>query len=773
MASPGWSVGGDKGSPPPKIRPMASLNGIEVVDRIEGSRGALLTDSPPELDSAPDVVGPEGPFCFPISTAASFTATTIRTPYRQDIYVRDSDANVVAMATDGDSISLPRGQYTVELPSFPTKVYLAADAAIEAIPQEQTTKIVLDEPRSVYVGARSHHSRPAYSVAVPRTPAGVRQAVSVFGQALKTHSPERSFSTLRGHPPSIAWMDECNEDAKTPIPPSDPPATIRVPDDFESVLQVAPLAYYLGATVEATAGEPVLSVDGMEYPLGTAATEGPRAFEASTLGDAAHRVLRHLFTLDCVVRTVGFYEVPLQAHDRLRERLQVDRQALYDAPLPARTQAYLALPHAPVADVSPRWSLTTDMTATAEEARALPYLATRLAQIRIHEETPSAGNRDGAVSPSDSAGSTPGHAPTTASPNSSSGGGGSSHGGSVGESAPAPQTESNRATPVKLPETNSQQQVWTGSGVAAEATTTRPADFARAAERGTDDLPEQVTIDVICTDSRMDDETIVRDLYGNRQLLEYEVRHHDDATKETVRGVLQGDANLVHYIGHAKPEGLVCDDGLLRPDEVDGIGPDLAVLNGCESERLARAFADCGLLAALATTEKVQNRPAVRLGTAIARLLNGGWPVNAAFGLLSRVFPDTDQYAVVGDGTISLVQHGDGVPTAFTLFRDEMEFVAQVPTELQPSEPPTIPRGKFGVLVETFATPTFETGSFYTSYLDPIEGRALTGGYAGCAVLDPETIEREIGDTAYPVFVNRQLAWACDLIAGERPLIAE
>jgi hypothetical protein len=769
MEAPGWEDGEKSVTPPPKIRPLASLNGVEVVDRIEGSRGTLLTDSPPNLSPAPEAVDATDVFCFPISAAASLQARTIRTPYRQDIYIRDSDANVVAMATDGEPVSLPQGHYTVELPSFPAKVYLAVDGAIEAIPQDQTTKIVLGEAESVFVGARSHHRRPARSVAVPKTPAGVRRAVSVFGQTLKTLSPERSFSTLRGHPPSIVWESEHDRDAQPPSPPANPPVTIRVPDDFESVFKVAPLAYYLGAAVESTTGPPALVLDGTAYPLGGSNTTGPRAFEAPTLSAAAHRVLRHIFTLDCVVRTVGFYEVPLQAHERLAERLALDRSALYDASLPARTEAYLSLPHEPVADVAPRWPLTTDMTTTAEEARALPYLAARLSRIRVHEP-PSSGETGGAARLlDDSLGS------GAATPTASGVGAGStpSGGGSVGESVPAPQTDSSEGRTVKLPAADSQQQVWTGSGAAREATTTLPADFARTAERGTDDLPEQVAIDVICTDERMEDETVVRDLYGNRQLLEYEVRHHDDATKETVREVLQGDANLVHYIGHAKPEGLVCDDGLLRPTEVDEIGPELAVLNGCESEQLARAFADRGLLAALATTEKVQNRPAARLGTGIARLLNAGWPVNAAFGLLSRVYTDTEQYAVVGDGTISLVQHGDGVPTAFTLWRDEMEFAAQVPDSLQWPDPPSVPAGEIGVLVETFATPTFATGSFYTSYLDPIESRALTGGYAGYAVLDPETIEQEIGDTAYPVFINRNLTWACDLIAGERPLIAE
>jgi hypothetical protein len=761
-----WSGNGEESvSTPPKIRPLDGLTGVEVVDRIEGSRGVLLTDTDPAISTSPAAADSDGPFCFPVTSAASISATTIRTPYRQDIYVREEDANVAGMATDGEPVTLPRGRYTIELPSFPTKVYLAVDAAVEAIPEEQSTRINLRQVEYVYVGARSHHRRPARSVEVPKTPAGVRRAVSVFGSALKTYSPERSFSTLRGHPPSIVWADEQSAtDPEQAVPPSEPPATIRVPDDYASVFPVAPLAYYLDANVEATLGDPELAVGGTTYPLGTDDSDAPLAFEAPTLSASAHRVFRHLFTLDCVVRTVGFYQVPLQAHLRLRDRLGIDRQALYDAPLPERTQAYLSLPHAPVTEVAPQWALTTDMTPTAEEARTLPYLAARLARIRVHEDSLS----DAAVSPSPR-GAPDNPSATTA----ATGGPAHGEGGSVGDAGTTTDATETTAPPVELPDTDSQQHVWTGTGVAAEATTTRPADFARSVERRPDDLPEQVTVDVVCTDERMEDETIVRELYGNRQLLEYEVRHHDKADKETVRDALQSDANLLHYIGHAEPGGLVCDDGLLKPDEVSEIGPDLAVLNGCESERLARSFADRGLLAALATTEKVQDTPAARLGTALARLLNGGWPVNAAFSFLSRVSPDTGKYAVVGDGTISLVQHGDGVPTAFTIWRDEMEYAAQVPAALRCPDPPSIPPGKVGVMVETFATPTFGPGGFYTSYLDDIEARSLTGGFGGYAVLTPEEVFDEIGDTAYPVFIDRHLNWACDLVPGERPLIAD
>jgi hypothetical protein len=178
-----------------------------------------------------------------------------------------------------------------------------------------------------------------------------------------------------------------------------------VPDTFEAVYPVAPLAYYLAATVEV--GPPELEVGGTVYPLGGDDDEaGPLAFQGTDLSSTAHQLLQHIFTLDCIVRTTGFYEVDLQAQERLATQLSLPLEDLYEASFPKRTQAYLALPHAPINDVAPQWQVTAEMTPSPEEARALPYLASRLANIRVHQPAPATATRSqdtesgGTVAPS-------------------------------------------------------------------------------------------------------------------------------------------------------------------------------------------------------------------------------------------------------------------------------------------------------------------------------------------------------------------------------------
>lgn len=89
-------------------------------------------------------------------------------------------------------------------------------------------------------------------------------AISALSSALKTTTCERSYPTLRGHPPRI----ECGDKLHIPDELSRPETGIRleVPPSLENVFVAAPLVYYLGA--EMVPGEkPRLVTERFEYPL--------------------------------------------------------------------------------------------------------------------------------------------------------------------------------------------------------------------------------------------------------------------------------------------------------------------------------------------------------------------------------------------------------------------------------------------------------------------------------------------------------------------------
>src|SRR5699024_9950506 len=149
---------------------------------------------------------------------------------------------------------------------------------------------------AVTVGARSYHKRPAATVRTPADPESMMAAISTFGSALKTTSPERAYPTLRGHPPAIELGDTLSiPDSFTR---SDPAVTIEIPADLKYIYSAAPLAYYLGAELVASEELRLCAGESFEYTL-----DSEHGFETEV-----ERVLKQTFLLDCVTRTEGLYD---------------------------------------------------------------------------------------------------------------------------------------------------------------------------------------------------------------------------------------------------------------------------------------------------------------------------------------------------------------------------------------------------------------------------------------------------------------------------------
>jgi hypothetical protein len=106
------------------------------------------------------------------------------------------------------------------------------------------------------------------------------KGISLFGNAMKTWSPERTFPSLRGHPPLLELADECR--IPDTLSPPDTGIEMTVPAEHAWLYPAVPLAYWLGATVES--GPPALYADGRRYPLGTEA-----GYEAASDREAFER----------------------------------------------------------------------------------------------------------------------------------------------------------------------------------------------------------------------------------------------------------------------------------------------------------------------------------------------------------------------------------------------------------------------------------------------------------------------------------------------------
>ena len=216
---------------------------LEIVDPIDRHRYTLRTStsvapSPADSDQFP----------FPVDAAVTVQTAALTLPNIVHTHVRDASGETLASIEQFAYEEFPDGIYTIELHT-PIKLYLRVDSPLIVSADFEQTVIEFGNLTTVAVGARSYHQQPAATVTTTSDPKDVMAAVSTFGSALKTASPERAYPTLRGHPPAIELGDELSIPDGLTFPDTD--VTIVLPAELKSIYPAAPLAYYLGAKLVA------------------------------------------------------------------------------------------------------------------------------------------------------------------------------------------------------------------------------------------------------------------------------------------------------------------------------------------------------------------------------------------------------------------------------------------------------------------------------------------------------------------------------------------
>jgi hypothetical protein len=503
--------------------------------------------------------------------------------------------------------AFPAGTYTVEL-SGPLKLYAEVPGPFEVENRVDNVLIDLPEPRTVVVGARSHHERPAATVTTTEDPCDVMRAVSTFGTELKTRGSKRSYPTLRGHPPAI----EVGGELSIPSGLESPEGNVRleVPPELEYVLPAAPLSYYLEAPVRQS-DTPALVVEGTRHRL-----DGGDGFER-----AVERTLKRSFFLDCLVRTEGQRDVMLFEREVLDGTLGVDIETLHGRPPAERLEAYLDVPYGTIEEHLPDWNLTAHVQPSRQGIEAIPFLANDLAVVRTHD------------------GPTPrGDAPE-------------------GES----ETADGCASVVRPPGADSLAQAWVGPGVPIGASKATPQAYRNWMEREPAD--DEVQVAVVCNDEEMLEEgDTARGAYGSNLNLPFEVTFHDDLDTESLRLVFESDLDYVHYVGHVGEGGFECADGALDIAALEEVGIDIAFLNACRSYEQGYRLIEKGAVASVVTFDEVLDEGALRIGKTMARLLNRGFPLYGALAIARRCSIVGSQYLVVGDGNADIAQPRGLIP---------------------------------------------------------------------------------------------------------------
>jgi hypothetical protein len=683
--------------------PLADNVGVLVTDPIERQQFRLFTPAAPRLRPADPAE-----LRFPVDDAVRLATARIDLPSIIAVYVRDAEGRMLAEAAHAAAESFEPGTYELEL-CAPMKLYLRVEGRVSVTVHDERTRITFDGPTEVVLGGRSHHEQPATTVTTTADPVDVMRALSTFPSALKTTSVERSYPTLRGHPPLI----ELGETLSIPDGLTTPSTgvTVELPPTLDHVYVAAPLAYYLGADLVPGHRPRIVTEAGFEHGL-----ETPRGFEREV-----ERVLKQTFFLDCLVRTEGYYRVDLHERKTVEPLVDLDFAALYDAPLAERLAATLAVPYAVVRDHVPEWKLTTHVAPSPDNVELLPFVVNDLAVVRTpRATTPSASTLQATAT---------GEFFRTADP------------GAPGDTVRSAAADAERAY-VQPESTDSLDQAWMGGGTPLGASKATKQAYRNRLSRSP--VEGAIDITVVCNDERMIDERDVVDgVYGSRRELPFDVTVHYDLTVAALREALTADAEFLHYIGHIDADGFECTDGRLDTTSLDHVGPDAFLLNACQSYEQGVALIEAGAIGGIVTLSDVVNSGAVEMGKTLARLLNRGFPLGNALDVASDDNAIGSQYVVVGDGGLAIAQAKSGVPNVC-----RVRALGDDRFELEYRAFPTSDRGM---------------GTLIIPHLEKNETHYLSSGTVDTFELARAELERFLALEEIPVVVENELYWSSDL----------
>lgn len=665
-------------------------------------------------------------FYYPVDSATSILTNELILPGTVSTFVRSSEGDMLAEISHNDLQQFSRGTYLVEL-STPIKLILRFTSDFEVATADDRMAFTFPETTEIRVGARSYHDQPAGTITTTSAPADLREAISALSSSLKTTSCERSWPTLRGHPPRIRLGDSL--DIPDAFEPLESGVTIEVPGGRGQLYAVAPLAFYLGATLQRGKSLQLRTTDGLTHDLSYQKTfdsdpDPPADGPPHDVG----RLLKHVVTLDCLTRTEGYYQVDL--HERVQfddGYASLDFEALYSKSLSEQLEAYLSVPYHVVEQVMPTWRLVADLTPDPETVELLPYLLNDLAVVRVATPESSEHSADPPPEP-DIMDFARGATDTPA---------------TTGEFA---RGGTNAGSPeyVTPPDADALEQAWGGPG--------RPFGAGKLLREGFEHKSEQIEsrsadessikIAVVCNDATMDAEYSDRGLYGDREEVRYDVREHRNLSVSELRAVFEGNLDFVHYIGHVEDGAFVCHDGCLDPHALDDVGVSAFLLNGCRSYEPGVELVREGAVGGIVTHSDVGNNAAVEIGRVTARLLNQGYSLVSALEISREQRLTGNQYLVVGDGGTAIIQNKSVTPHLCHVERQS--------------------DGGWKVVIDTHPVTEHGIGSTFKPYVSGVKHRFLSGGVLTSFELSPIEFVKFLRLEEVPIRYRGELYWSSE-----------
>ncbi len=650
----------------------------------------------------------------PVDMTVSGTATSLEFGPAIVRVMDLTDETTYELGNTIGPLTLPSSRYLVLL-SLPIQTYVRFDGAatIRKSADYQTVELSFPERTSSTLGFRDLSDLPTETIAIEPTPEGVATALSTLHASVQMTTPDRSYPTLRNHPPRLRIDEQTDVPDAVRREVAETGITLATRPQLDDLFVLAPLAYYLQANVEVE--ERDRSV--LRAPAVGLEREFPSGLELQS--DAAS-TLRKVFFLDCLVRNEGIHPTSLAEADVVDD-LPFDPATVYDSSPAARLDTYLSVPDELVEHRLPDWHLSMYVEPTLGRAKCLPYLLDRLSLVYLPSSSELTGRALIERSLNDfyrSHGRWGGQDPL---------------GGSV------PSIE--RIDPDLRA---GRMHGWLADGTPIDVFKASYESFENRLEhlaQGRD----SVCVCVVLNDEDMDGELDEAErLYRERaQTLPIDLTIERLLTRDRLARVFEEPNDFVHYIGHCEHGGLRCPDGTLSIETLDSCNTQTFFLNACGSYYEGRELVRKGSVAGAVTFSKVLNEHAVTVGTTFVRLLFHGFSFQRALGLARRRIMMGKDYAVVGDGTHSLTQSSS----------------SPVKTTLE-----SIQRGRYRLTVDTFS-PT-KIGSYYQVHT-PDNGKSYLSGTVAVTELTADELRDMLAITEGPIIYEGAFRWPEELLETE------
>ncbi|WP_227354462.1 hypothetical protein [Haladaptatus salinisoli] len=559
--------------------------------------------------------------------------------------------------SDTEMLALPDGEYLANIHGN-VKTYLRFSGAATVRKTSDYDALIIDfhDRVPITLGFRSHHKVPVDTITVPPTTDGLATAITYSSSSHKTAGPDRSYPSLRGHPPRIELGEEVDIPRQVRNGKKETGIEIRVPDAFDILFVTAPLAYYLQAEVIVEQrSAPVLRAPSINF-----------TYHFSPLPDYQHEVaelLRRVFFLDCLVRNAGPYRWNLAEMSLLGE-VDIDPEAVYNSTPAEQLVTYDLTEFERIEDELPDWHLSMYVEPSIENVSALPYLLSNLGLIYLPESSNLNRNELLDASLGDFYRDAPG-APNV--PQRAVAG---------GDPCRARSAENVTSVDRIKPKLHrGRVHGWLADGVPIDVFKVEPSTYRNRFDYFNREEGD-IEVVLILNDKQMDDEReTVSDIYLDRAKdLPINITVRDHLTRAELAEVFESQYDFVHYIGHCEESGLRCVDGNLSVEDIARSRVQTFFLNACGSYYEGLELVRKGSVAGAVTFNKVLNKQAAKVGVSFARLLINGFSIQHALQLARRRIMMNKDYSVVGDGTHTLTQCDNHMPIAGRIETDGDDF---------------------------------------------------------------------------------------------------